>query len=119
MKLFYEYGKPIVAVTVYFDVDKSKIKSNDAKEVNRVTNILKREGFDKFSIEGHTDSDASAGYNLALSGRRNVALRAEATKILKGVQYDMTPKGLTDPAADNNTAAGKAKNRRATLFITG
>lgn len=119
VKLTYLFDKPIVAVTVYFDVDKSVIKPADAKEVKRVTTILAREGFGTFAIDGHTDTDASAKYNLALSGRRNVALKEESTKLLPKGKYDLTPHGYNDPAADNNSAAGKAKNRRATLFITG
>jgi len=117
--LRYKYERPIAVVTVYFNVDSSVINRTDRREVLRVANILKREGFGRFTVRGYTDADASAAYNLALSNRRSAALRALAKTVLDEGRYSVTGRGFEDPAASNATPKGKSLNRRSVLFITG
>lgn len=69
-------------------------------------------------IGGHTDSDGGERYNLNLSQRRADAVRKYMTD--KGVSTDLlTAKGFGEaaPVASNNTAAGKAENRRISFEI--
>jgi outer membrane protein OmpA-like peptidoglycan-associated protein len=117
--LVYKFDKPIIAVTVYFDVDKSIISKAQRREVLRVSNILKREGFSTFVVRGYTDSDASAAYNKALSNRRSVALNKLASTVLEAGDFTVTGKGFEDPAAPNTTPKGKSLNRRSVLYING
>ncbi len=69
-------------------------------------------------IEGHTDSSGSESFNLNLSQQR-----AEAVKALLGeygvdtARIEAVGMGESMPVADNNTAAGKAKNRRVDIII--
>ena len=68
-------------------------------------------------VEGHTDSDGGAAYNLSLSQHRAESVVADLTHRyrvaaarLRAVGY-----GETRPVATNATAAGKALNRRVEL----
>lgn len=70
-----------------------------------------------FHIHGHTDSDGSDEFNHKLSHRRAAAVRDELIK--NGVPADrMTSEGFgeTKPIATNETAAGKALNRRVEIL---
>ncbi|WP_244299653.1 OmpA family protein [Aquimarina algiphila] len=68
----------------------------------------------QIKIIGHTDSDGNAETNKVLSKQR-----AKAVKMMLVEQYDIRfsriqieGKGEANPIADNNSAQGKAKNRR-------
>jgi outer membrane protein OmpA-like peptidoglycan-associated protein len=71
-------------------------------------------------IEGHTDSDGAASYNLELS-----RLRAESVRsvlVAGGVGPDRVEThgyGKTRPVASNASAAGKAQNRRVEIVLQG
>jgi len=70
-----------------------------------------------FHIHGHTDSDGSDAFNHDLSHRRAASVRAELIK--NGVSADrMTSEGFGEkqPIATNETAAGKALNRRVEIL---
>jgi OOP family OmpA-OmpF porin len=69
-------------------------------------------------VEGHTDSIASDDYNQALSERRARAV----AKWLDDYGIDgsrLTAKGYGEskPVAENDTAAGRQKNRRVEVVI--
>jgi outer membrane protein OmpA-like peptidoglycan-associated protein len=70
-------------------------------------------------VIGHTDSTGSAEYNQRLSERRAQAvadvLLARGVKSERVVAYGY---GLTKPVATNDTAEGRAANRRVEIKIT-
>ena len=68
----------------------------------------------KVEIDGHTDSTGAAAHNMDLSKRH-----AEAVKSILVSQFNIDADRLTTagfgsskPIDTNNTAAGKAQNRR-------
>lgn len=70
-----------------------------------------------FHIHGHTDHVGSNAYNHDLSHRRAASVRAELIK--NGVPAErMTSEGFgeTKPIADNETAEGRALNRRVEIL---
>ncbi len=73
----------------------------------------------RIAVEGHTDADGSAAYNLGLSRRR-----AEAVKdylVQNGVDSDNVTGGgygESRPIASNDTPQGMAANRRIEFTIT-
>jgi outer membrane protein OmpA-like peptidoglycan-associated protein len=72
----------------------------------------------KAEVRGHTDSQGDAAKNLELSQQRAQAVVDYLVQ--KGIVVArLTAKGLgeTVPIADNNTDAGRAKNRRVEFAI--
>jgi len=103
----------LAAKGIFFDVDKSIIKPESNPVLDEVAAVLMTcEGTD-FEIGGHTDSDASDAYNIALSQRRVDAVLGALTA--RGVDTSgFTARGYGErqPVASNATSAGKAQNRR-------
>ena len=72
----------------------------------------------KVRIEGHTDSKGADAYNMELSQRRADAVKEYlmehgiSEEILVAIGY-----GETRPVDTNDTAEGRAKNRRIEFFI--
>jgi outer membrane protein OmpA-like peptidoglycan-associated protein len=74
----------------------------------------------RFLIEGHTDSTGSVEANNELSLRRAISVRDYL--ISQGVAASSTDAaglGPSRPIADNETAEGRARNRRVEIVITG
>ena len=72
----------------------------------------------RVAVEGHTDSVGSEAYNQALSQRRADAVRSYLVR--KGVPAgQLTARGLGEsaPIATNDTAEGRALNRRVELEV--
>lgn len=72
-------------------------------------------------IEGHTDSTGPEAYNLALSERRAQAVAdyIVGQTRLTAADVEIVPMGESSPVASNDTAAGRAENRRVTIFAEG
>ena len=69
-------------------------------------------------VVGYTDSVGSEASNLTLSERR--AGSVADFLIAQGVPADKLTregKGESDPVADNETAEGRAKNRRVEIYV--
>jgi outer membrane protein OmpA-like peptidoglycan-associated protein len=60
----------IVNAQVYFDLDKSTIRPDAAKELEKIVMVMKEYPNLNIHVRSHTDSRARDGYNLALSERR-------------------------------------------------
>ncbi|RJP93932.1 MAG: outer membrane beta-barrel domain-containing protein [Desulfobacteraceae bacterium] len=98
---------------VLFDTDKVDIKSQYVQELDNVATVMNNNPGLKFEIQGHTDNVGSPAYNQKLSEKRAWAVKNYLLK--KGINKDrLTSKGFgfNSPAATNNTAEGKALNRR-------
>jgi len=68
----------------------------------------------KVQIVGHTDSDGDEAQNLDLSKRRAAAVRNVLVNQfgIDGARLTTDGKGESQPIDKNDTAAGKANNRR-------
>jgi OmpA-OmpF porin, OOP family len=103
----------IITTGIRFDVNKATIKPESMGVINSIVQLMKDHPEIKLSVEGHTDSDGDDASNQILSEKRAQAVVAELTKM--GVAPDrLTSKGWgeTKPVGPNNTAEGKAANRR-------
>lgn len=103
----------IAAFAAYFDFDKSVVKKQYLPNIKQAADILKANPARDVVLEGHTDSVGTNEYNLGLGRRRAKAVKAKlagfgvAPGRLKVKSY-----GESRPVAPNDTAAGRAKNRR-------
>lgn len=106
----------IQARSVFFNSGKSTFKVGDAATVASLAamkEILTNYPNDKFSIEGHTDSDGTNAFNQKLSeDRANAVKNALVQKGINANNLTTAGFGESKPIATNKTKAGKAQNRR-------
>jgi len=103
---------------VLFASNKSQLLPGAQNSLDQVAEAIKSQDDKKVLIEGHTDSRGSDATNQALSKARADAVGSFF--ISKGVPADrVTTAGLgpSRPVADNNTAEGRANNRRVEIVI--
>ncbi|MFP5381950.1 MAG: OmpA family protein [Gammaproteobacteria bacterium] len=101
---------------VNFDNDSAKLRSDAIAILDAAAATLKEWGEVKVEVAGHTDSVNSDAYNQDLSQRRADAVRAYLVD--KGIAAErLTAKGYgeANPVADNDSAEGRARNRRVEL----
>lgn len=104
---------------VTFQTNSSDLNPQFFGVLDSVGLVLKE--YDKTVIEvvGHTDSTGSAEYNQALSERRAATVATYINN--RGIDRQRIlayGRGLTQPVADNATAAGRALNRRVELTLS-
>jgi OmpA-OmpF porin, OOP family len=110
--------RTIVLDNVLFDFDKTAVKPDGAKILDRLIAFLKENPDKKVELEGHTDSVGTEQYNQGLSERRAASVKDYLTK--RGVAAGRIATrgfGETKPIADNKTAEGRAKNRRVEIKV--
>ena len=70
-------------------------------------------------VQGHTDSIGTETYNLGLSERRAVAVKAYlVSRGLSATALTAKGYGKAKPIASNETAEGRAQNRRVAFEVT-
>lgn len=103
---------------LYFDNDKSTIRRVSLSAIDKLAEMLNTHPNMKITLVGHTDNTASRAYNQRLSLARVNSVKAELIKRgIGGDRIRTVGKGMTEPIADNNTAEGRAKNRRVEVII--
>lgn len=103
---------------VLFASNKSQLLPGAQNSLNQIADALKDQDDKRVLIEGHTDSRGSDATNQALSKAR--ADSVGSYLISRGVPAErITTAGLgpSRPVADNNTAEGRANNRRVEIVI--
>ncbi len=102
---------------VFFDFDKSDIRSDAVPTLRGASSKLKEGGM-KIVISGHTDNRGSEEYNLALGERRAASVRRYLANL--GVAMDqmtIVSYGKLRPAAQGNNEEAWALNRRANFDL--
>lgn len=108
--------KKMVLRGVNFDFDKANIRADAVPILEQACRTLKEEPNVDVELQGHTDSVGTEQYNMRLSQRRADAVRNWLVKC--GVSASrLTAKGFgeSNPIASNETAEGRAQNRRTEL----
>jgi outer membrane protein OmpA-like peptidoglycan-associated protein len=104
---------------VFFEVNQAQLTRASFVELDALINYLENSLNASILIEGHTDNTGSDMANLSLSEKRANAIAQYL--ISKGIANERIATkgyGATKPVADNNTPAGRAKNRRTSFTIT-
>ena len=103
---------------IQFESGKDVIKRSSYGILDNVTKIMVDNPSYKLKIDGHTDAQGNDEKNLALSKARSAAVmkyltdRNVAASRLSSFGY-----GETVPKATNDTAAGRAENRRVEFTV--
>jgi len=108
-----EAGRPAILYGIHFDVDSDRLRADARPALEQLLAALEEDPGQAVVIEGHTDSDGGDEHNLDLSQRRAAAVVAWLVE--RGIEAGrLKPvgKGEAEPLASNDSASGKAMNRR-------
>ncbi|MCP2029128.1 outer membrane protein OmpA-like peptidoglycan-associated protein [Flavobacterium sp. HSC-32F16] len=120
-----DLGKCFGIKMIYFDLDKSNIRTEAALDLEKILDVLNQNPTMKLDIRSHTDSRATHQYNEALSDRRAKSTinwlikNGVAKNRLTGKGYGETQ--LVNQCSDgvNCTEEEHQMNRRSEFIITG
>lgn len=108
----------IVLNEVLFETDRFQLKPAIYPKLDSVASFMDREPTLEIIISGHTDNTGTERHNLQLSQQR---ARAVAEYLLdKGIgshRIQHNGYGSSKPVMNNNSAAGRLKNRRVEMLI--
>jgi len=108
-----EQQKRVRLYGINFDIDSDQIRAESKPTLDKLAAILKTNAAWKITIEGHTDSTASAEHNQQLSARRAESVKSYlAAAGIEASRLTATGLGATQPLATNDTSLGRAQNRR-------
>lgn len=101
---------------IRFDTNRSDIKPGSFSILDEIVAVLKANPRMRAEIQGHTDSKGSRAYNMNLSENRARAVVAYLTeKGISSTRLSYKGYGPSRPIASNDTADGRAQNRRVEL----
>lgn len=110
--------KPSVTLYLYFKSGSAELANDfSRRQLAAVGKALSALPEARFEIGGHTDALGSDAMNQALSEQRAAAIRDQlaAGYGIKAANIIAKGYGETQPVADNDTEAGRAKNRRVVI----
>jgi outer membrane protein OmpA-like peptidoglycan-associated protein len=105
---------------VLFDTARHSLRPLAREKLAKVAGIISGHPGLRLDVEGFTDSVGGDDYNQKLSEQRGEAVRGYLTE--EGVlSTSVTSRGFgkNQPVASNDTAAGRQKNRRVELVVSG
>ena len=103
----------LVAANIMFHINSTQLTKSSYPPIKELADSLKTNPDLDLLIEGHTDNTGSPAYNLSLSRERAEAVKKVILKLgIADNRIVVRGYGDTRPIADNNTAAGRAENRR-------
>lgn len=103
---------------ILFQTNKSDLSSASQASLTKFATSLKNNPDTYVNIYGHTDNTGTHEYNQTLSQARAQSV-ATYLQNLGVAASRMTTEGFSydQPVADNNTAEGRAQNRRVEVYI--
>jgi hypothetical protein len=110
-------GLPVSVI--YFDHNVTQIRDDQIPDLDRVIRTLRDNPGVFVSVEGHTCSDGTFGYNDGLSRERALVVARYLRSRLEGINVEIEPTwfGERRPSASNDTEEGRAMNRRVEIVI--
>jgi outer membrane protein OmpA-like peptidoglycan-associated protein len=101
---------------INFDIDSDRLRDESKPTLDRIVAVLKARPQWSLTLEGHTDSTSTPQHNQDLSERRARAVgkQLETAGIAPG-RVKTVGYGATRPVGSNDTALGRAQNRRVEL----
>ena len=113
-------GKVAVLEGVVFASGQASLENTQVPALKDLAEWMAANPTQKVTITGHTDSSGQAAANLALSSARAAALRDVLVTRYQIAADRITAIGAGDtiPLMANDTATGRAKNRRVEVAVT-
>ena len=105
---------------ITFATDSDRIAGNFYPVLDSVAKVLLK--FDKtaINVDGYTDSTGSFEYNQSLSERRSMSVSNYLAQVgVDRLRISSRGFGERNPIASNDSAAGRAANRRVEIWIRG
>jgi outer membrane protein OmpA-like peptidoglycan-associated protein len=103
---------------ILFDFDRATLTPEAHRTLDEISDVLRTVHDRDIAVEGHTDSIGTTTYNKDLSLRRAESVAGDLSG--NGIpRSQMTIRGYGEgsPIATNNTAAGRARNRRVEVIV--
>ena len=105
---------------VLFDTGKHTLKPGAREKLAKVSGILLSHPGLKVEVEGHTDSVGTDDFNQSLSERRAESVKGYLTEQgIPAANIRSNGFGESQPVASNDSAAGRQRNRRVELVVSG
>ncbi|AGA79521.1 outer membrane protein/peptidoglycan-associated (lipo)protein [Echinicola vietnamensis DSM 17526] len=112
-------GTSLVLQEVLFKKGTAELADqNSLTYIDQLVDFMKENPSKKIRLEGHTDNVGNAALNKQLSMERAGSIRDYMVD--HGVAFErimLRGLGGSEPIADNNTAAGREKNRRVEMVV--
>jgi outer membrane protein OmpA-like peptidoglycan-associated protein len=104
--------------SVNFEFGKANLTAQAKANLDKLVPVFKNYADTDIKIYGYTDSKGSDEFNLNLSKQRAIAVKNYlASKGLIAGRFVSAGMGEADPIGDNETDAGRSKNRRVEFAI--
>ena len=111
-------GMVLTLGDVLFASGRADLKVGATNNLNRLVAFLNNYPDRTVVIEGYTDNIGGDDYNLGLSQRRADSVKSYLTgQGIASMRLTLTGKGLSNPIAGNDSAAGRQQNRRVEVII--
>lgn len=108
----------VAAKNIYFETGSNKLKATSNEALDAIAKVLNDASSLEVEVEGHTDNTGSVAKNNALSlSRANAVKQYLASKGIAENRIFTKGFGSTMPIATNNSADGRALNRRVVIKI--
>ena len=118
--LVYQQGNELVfrLKRMNFPTGKAVIPETSKLLLSKVAAIIKKLDAETVTVQGHTDSVGSDTVNQKLSTERAKAVASYLNSFRGGYKIQYIGYGESYPIASNETAAGRAVNRRVDLVVS-
>ena len=103
---------------VFFDFDKSDLKPEERRRIERWADFLKQNASSNVTIEGHCDERGTREYNIALGERRAAAAKNYLVSLgIDARRVSTISYGKERPQVVGSNDAAYSQNRRGVLVI--
>ena len=106
--------------SILFDKNDYHLRSDSQAQIQKMASRLAATGITHARLDGHTDNYGEDSYNEMLSLKRADIVADDWAKGANIPRSNLTTRGLGKkyPIASNDTAKGRAENRRVTVVIS-
>jgi len=113
-----EVGTKVVLENIFFETNKATLKPESYPQLEQVLKFLNSNPSVRMELSGHTDNTGSLKLNTNLSqARAESVVKYLVERGVAPSRLDAKGYAFSQPIAPNNTAEGRAKNRRVEFKI--